>query len=96
MKKVFVIVGIIILVGVLAGCGKQFSPSKKVEDIKPEATPNISEAYSYADPTRGDLERYYIFIDPDTGVNYLLFKGQDELGVTVRLNVDGTPMITKK
>ena len=95
MKKIFIVIFIVGVVGIISGCG-QFSPSKKVDEIKPEATPNITEAYSYADPVRGDLEKYYVFVDPDTGVNYLLFKGQDELGVIVRLNADGKPMITKK
>ena len=36
-----------------------------------------------------------VYIDPETGVNYLLFEDDSYPGgMTVRLNPDGTPMVT--
>ena len=36
-----------------------------------------------------------VYVDPDTGVNYLIFKGSDKAGMCVRYNPDGSIMVDK-
>lgn len=36
-----------------------------------------------------------VYVDPDTGVNYLVFDGYYAGGMTVRYNADGTVMVTE-
>ena len=36
----------------------------------------------------------YSYIDPETGVNYLIYDGYRAGGMTIRLNADGTPYVT--
>ena len=37
-----------------------------------------------------------IYIDPETGVNYLIYDGGYDGGITVRYNADGSIMVTEK
>lgn len=37
-----------------------------------------------------------VYIDPETGVNYLIYDGGYDGGITVRYNADGSIMVTKK
>lgn len=36
------------------------------------------------------------YVDPETGVNYLIFRDFYKGGITVRYNADGTIMVTDK
>lgn len=36
----------------------------------------------------------YSYVDPETGVNYLIYSDYQAGGITVRLNADGTPYVT--
>lgn len=36
----------------------------------------------------------YSYVDPETGVNYLIYNDYHAAGITVRLNADGTLYIT--
>lgn len=38
----------------------------------------------------------HIFVDSETGVNYILYKGVRETSITVRYNADGTIYISEK
>lgn len=37
-----------------------------------------------------------IYVDPETGVNYLIYQDYNKGGITVRYNADGSIMVTKK
>ena len=37
-----------------------------------------------------------VYVDPETGVNYLIFEEGYHSGITVRYNADGSIMVTKK
>lgn len=39
---------------------------------------------------------FYVYVDPKTGVNYLVYDGYNTGGMTVRYNSDGSIMITEK
>ena len=39
--------------------------------------------------------KFGIFIDKETGVNYIIFDGAYSGGMTVRLNEDGTPYVSE-
>lgn len=36
-----------------------------------------------------------IMVDKETGVNYILFRGNNRGGITPRLNADGTPYVSE-
>ena len=37
-----------------------------------------------------------VYVDPETGVNYLIYDGGHDGGITVRYNADGSIMVTEK
>lgn len=37
-----------------------------------------------------------IYVDPETGVNYLIYQDYNKGGITVRYNADGSIMVTEK
>ena len=39
--------------------------------------------------------KFNIFIDKETGVNYIIFRSDSKAGMTVRLNKDGTPYVSE-
>lgn len=41
-------------------------------------------------------EKVYVYIDPETRVNYLIYDGYYKSGITVRYNQDGSIMVTSK
>ena len=36
----------------------------------------------------------YIYVDKETGVNYIVYSAYYKAGITVRLNADGTPYVS--
>jgi len=45
--------------------------------------------------TQGSIESYRVIIDKETGVNYLYVSNGTSGGLTVLLNSEGKPIITK-
>jgi len=45
--------------------------------------------------TQGTIESYRVIIDKETGVNYLYVSNGTSGGLTVLLNPEGNPIITK-
>lgn len=41
-----------------------------------------------------DYGECYIYVDKETGVNYIVFNDYNKGGITVRLNADGTPYVS--
>ena len=39
--------------------------------------------------------KFNIFIDKETGVNYIIFRSDSKAGMTVRLNKDGKPIVSE-
>ncbi len=39
--------------------------------------------------------RFYVYVDPDTGVNYIVFAGIQKGGITPRYNPNGSLFITE-
>ena len=39
--------------------------------------------------------KFKIFIDKETGVNYIIYRSDSKAGMTVRLNKDGTPYVSE-
>ncbi len=37
-----------------------------------------------------------VYVDPETGVNYLIYTSYKQGGITVRYNADGSIMVTEK
>lgn len=37
-----------------------------------------------------------VYVDPETGVNYLIYEAYNKGGITVRYNADGSVMVTEK
>ena len=43
-----------------------------------------------------DADEVMVYVDPETGVNYLIYTDYYKGGITVRYNADGSVMVTKK
>lgn len=43
-----------------------------------------------------DTNYVVVYVDPETGVNYLVFQKGYRGGITVRYNADGSIMVTEK
>ena len=67
---------------ILCGCSENTSSENTSNDIE-----EFSEQYS---------EKVYVYIDPETRVNYLIYDGYYKSGITVRYNQDGSIMVTSK
>ena len=39
--------------------------------------------------------KFKIFVDKETGVNYIIFRSDSKAGMSVRLNKDGTPYVSE-
>ena len=39
--------------------------------------------------------RFYVYIDPDTGVNYIVYTAPNKGGITPRYNLDGSLFVTE-
>ena len=39
--------------------------------------------------------KFKIFVDKETGVNYIIYRSDSKAGMTVRLNEDGTPYVSE-
>lgn len=64
-----------------------FSPDFQKNSDDTEANRNVFE---YRDD-----KSIFVYVDPDTGVNYLVYYGSNGRGgITERLNPDGTPFVS--
>ena len=57
-------------------------------------TTNDMEALPKDLPKDDVFSDVYSYVDPETGVNYLIYNDYHAAGITVRLNADGTPYVT--
>ena len=48
-----------------------------------------------AEPTEGDVVNSQVYIDKDTGVNYILFSSNGKCGVCPRYKADGTMYVSE-
>lgn len=55
------------------------------------STSNDNFTTLYSSPTKN----VYDYMDPDTGVHYLIYDGYNAGGMTIRYNADGTIMVTE-
>lgn len=81
MKKLISVICLSVLM-VCSGCGQE-----ETQDRYHYSMPNITLASQM-----GSNYTYYYVIDENTGVVYLQFDGIRRAGITVMLNVDGTPV----
>lgn len=77
MKKVL-LVGLVILCGLLAGCSDLQSKIELHSNVFDDLPIGYGE---------------YVLVDKETGVQYLCIVNSYRMGLTVRLDVDGKPMI---
>jgi len=88
MKKWFgVIVAFIVLAVLFVGCDMATSTEKH------PLSKMDCETIGY-----DDYGNYYrVFVDPDTGVNYIIVKNNNhwDIAITPRLNADGTVMVSE-
>lgn len=62
--------------------------------IREQAPANDTEAKRNVLEYRDD-KAVFVYVDPDTGVNYLVYYGSNGRGgITERLNPDGTPFVS--
>lgn len=75
------------LVGALALC---FTGCEELDEFEAEMEENEKTVDSK------DSLWVYEYIDPDTGVHYLLYDDGNSGGMTIRYNADGTIMVGEK
>lgn len=84
-KRILLVVFSLVLVFLLVGCSlEDFESNSEVTPVSSHIL--ISDGYS----------DFYDYVDPDTGVHYLIFYGYRKSGITPRLNPDGSIMIEKE
>ena len=82
MKKNIIAVVVIMLLA-LTGCSSVVETSDALSSEEPSY-----EIVAYS-------QHIGVYVDPETGVNYMIYNGYNSGGMTVRLNADGTPYVTK-
>ena len=81
MKKIIIVIMMVMVFLSLTACGKQ-----EINDKTNTQTETIPEYVT---------DNTYVYVDPETGVNYLIYDGYNRAGMSVRYNSDGYIMITK-
>lgn len=74
---------IVVCFGCLLAVSIISSSFRNAEPI-PSPSPDISE----------DYDSFYFFVDPETGVNYVVFDDYGQGGICVRYNSDGTIFVS--
>ena len=84
-KRMLLVVFCMMLLVILVGCSlEDFESNSEVTPVSSDIL--TSDGYS-------DICDY---VDPDTGVHYLIFYGYRKGGITPRLNPDGSVMVEKE
>ena len=79
-KKIIIVMAAMVVLLSLTACGKQADDKMNVQT---ETVPTYV------------TDNTYVYLDPETGVNYLIYDGYNCAGMSVRYNSDGYIMITK-
>ena len=96
MKKVAAVIFSVIMIGVVViGCGSSKSEAETTEknNNKRSDFAKLSEAYDMSIGFQGIS--VWDYIDPETGVHYLIYYYPDGGSITVRYNKDGSIMTDK-
>ena len=78
MKKVISLILVIAII-LLVGCAETTEANTKV---------------NYIQDCMDNFEPCRIFVDKETGVNYIVYIGTKSCALTPRLNADGTPYVS--
>ena len=93
MKKRIVLLSLLaVMVLSLCGCSDETTAANKSDNTKntTEDEPTVEETYQY------QAAEVYNYVDPETGVCYLLYGGYRAGGMTVRYNTDGSIMVKQQ
>ncbi len=86
MKKLFVALMMVVTVLSLTACGQQTKDKTNTQ----EETVLWENNMTYLS------NNVYTYVDPETGVNYLIFHGYNCAGMSVRYDSEGNIMITNE
>lgn len=86
-KKLIFGVTLWLSVVILSGCVPTNTSSMTTVPSNTTYSGSIEE-YRYDDS-------FYIYVDPDTGVNYIVYVGMKKGGITPRYNPNGSLFVTK-
>jgi len=84
MKKIFVTLMMVVTVLSLTACGQQTKDETNTQTVQ-------EDTMRY---TSGN--NVYVYVDPETGVNYLIYHGYRCGGITPRYDSEGNIMITNE
>lgn len=79
MKKIIIVMVMVAVVLSLTACGQQADKKTNVQEATPDYVTN----------------NIHVYVDPETGVNYLVYHGYNCGGMTVRYDSEGNVMVTK-
>lgn len=86
VKKLIVGTALLAPVVAMSAC----APTSLTINTAPNST-----TYSGSIENYGDDSRFYVYVDPDTGVNYIVFVGIQKGGITPRYNPNGSLFVTE-
>ena len=84
MKKIFVTLMMVVTVLSLTACGQQAKDETNTQTVQ-------EDTMRYASGNN-----VYVYVDPETGVNYLIYNGYKSGGITPRYDSEGNIMITNE
>ena len=82
MKKIISLILVISII-LLVGCASDTEASSKIRNIQDRIYNDVETAFEIA-------------VDKETGVNYIIYNGYKQGGITPRLNADGTLYVSEK
>lgn len=95
IKKVVAVIFSVVMIGIaVIGCGSSKSEVETTGEKMNKRKSDFSKLSDTPDMSFQD-SRIWDYIDPETGVHYLIYYHSDGGGITVRYNEDGSIMTDK-
>lgn len=88
MKKIFVTLMMVVTVLSLTACGQQTNDESNTQIVQEDTVKQVSTGTS--------SNNVFVYVDPETGVNYLIYHGYRCGGITPRYDSEGNIMITNE
>ena len=88
MKKMILVMMMVVTVLSLTACGQQAKDETNTQTVQEDTVKHVSTGTSN--------NNVFVYVDPETGVNYLIYHGYRCGGITPRYDSEGNIMITNE